>query len=102
MLIHRNTRRKNVLPRLGNVNKIFSSLTYRFIVTCFPRPIMDRKKVCKHTLFKKTFEKFFEAKQSKRATRDGKELWLKIATLPDFRHSMRFFRMTTKNRNGAP
>ena len=63
---------------------------------------MDRKKVCKHTLFKKHLRSFLRLNNQGRAKRDGKELWLKIDTLPDFRHSMRFFRMTTKNRNGDP
>ena len=44
-----------------------------WFVTCSPRPIMERKKVCKHILFE-TFEKLFEIMTNKsKAVRNGME-----------------------------
>ena len=75
-----------VLPR--NVNKRFSKRFFYFLkvtlkiyviykmswfVTCSPRPIMERKKVCKHTLFE-TFERLFEIVTNKsKPVRNGME-----------------------------
>ena len=44
-----------------------------WFVTCSPRPIMERKKVCKHILFE-TFEKLFEIMTNKsKPVRNGME-----------------------------